>query len=170
MNKKTLYLLLIVTLISISIIPGMIITTQAARPQEFFIEAQDPETIPPEPGKIETDQKVIYDTFTIIWDITDSDLLIPGYNIEEATITQVTERYVHYKKSDVAYYFSTFEIRSDDDTLLISGKLNLIMRIYSDPINVQTTAMFMGSGYVHIVGRQKAIGHSMVMRLEGTAW
>ena len=170
--KRTIkkILLLVVTLISISIIPGMMITTQAARPEEFFIVAENPISIPPIPGTTVTNQKEIWDTFTLTWEITDSNVEIDGYEIISGIITQVTTSYVLFIKSDVAYYYSTFEIRSTDDTLLTSGNLNLIMRDYSDYENVQTTCHFMGRGLMNIVGTQKAIGHSMVMRLEGTVW
>ena len=96
--------------------------------------------------------------------------VIDGYEIIGGTITQVTTSYVLFIKSDVAYYYSTFEIRSTDDTLLTSGNLNLIMRDYSDNENVQTTCQFMGRGFINILGTQKAIGHSMEMRLEGRKW
>ena len=168
MRKKTLNSIFIVALISIFTFSGVIITTEAARPQiPFYIVCEI------DMDSIVIDDKSMGDRlfYTIAYtcNITDSDLgaYTDGHEVIGGNLT-LDSIVTGNRKSGDARSTSVLRIISADGTLLEKGRMIATYENYfGDPNNIVTKITFFGNGYVMFRGTMEGVGASTTMILEG---
>ena len=167
MRKKTLNSIFIVALISIFTFSGVIITTEAARPQiPFYIVCEI------DMGSVVIDDKsmgdMLFYTIAYTCNIMDSDLgaYTDGHEVIGGNLT-LDSIVTGNRKSGDARSTSVLRIISADGTLLEKGRMIATYENYWIPNEILTKATFFGNGYVMFRGTGEGIGAATTMRLEG---